>query len=58
MATRAHVQTWKGQLRLPQPIADWLRERADANFRSLNAEIVEQIRQAMERQRANPSRGA
>ena len=38
---------WRGQVRLPEPMFQWVRERADASFRSVNAEFVEVIREAM-----------
>ena len=39
---------WRGQVRMPTPLAEWVRERGQKNFRSLNAEMVELIRRAKE----------
>jgi len=36
-------------MRLPQPMIDWVKNRADDNFRSVNAELVELVREAMKR---------
>jgi hypothetical protein len=48
MAGRSKIDAWRGQIRIPRQIADWLQSKADSNFRSLNAEIVETIRRAKE----------
>lgn len=49
MAThKAKVDTWRGAVRMPLPLAQWLQQKADANFRSLNAELVEMVRRARE----------
>ena len=37
---------WRGQLRLPGPLATWVKERADESYRSLNAELVAMIKDA------------
>lgn len=37
---------WRGQLRLPAPLAEWVKQRAESSYRSLNAELVEMIREA------------
>jgi hypothetical protein len=37
---------WRGQVRIPEPMMEWMRVRAQSNFRSLNAELVELIREA------------
>lgn len=47
-SSRNRIDAWKGQIRMPMPIAIWLRDRAQANFRSLNAEVVEIVRRAKE----------
>jgi len=46
MATRKDIEIWRGQVRLPGPLAEWIKERADQSYRSLNAEFVEVIREA------------
>ncbi|NDZ11466.1 hypothetical protein C7T35_01530 [Variovorax sp. WS11] len=45
---RLKVDTWRGAIRMPLPLAQWLQARADANYRSLNAELVEMVRRAKE----------
>lgn len=45
---RQKIDAWRGQLRIPRPIAEWLKAKADANYRTLNAELVEQIRRVKE----------
>ena len=47
-SSRSRIDAWKGQIRMPMPIAIWLKKRAQDNFRSLNAEIVEVVRRARE----------
>ena len=42
------VDTWRGQIRLPLPLAEWLQRKADSNYRTLNAEVVEMVRRAKE----------
>ena len=42
------IDAWRGQIRMPMPLADWLKARAEANFRSVNAELVEIARRAKE----------
>jgi hypothetical protein len=51
-SSRNRIDAWKGQIRMPMPIALWLKDRAQANFRSLNAEVVEIVRRAKELERA------
>ena len=46
MANQKGVEVWRGQVRLPAPLAEWVKERAQDSFRSLNAEFVEVIREA------------
>jgi hypothetical protein len=49
MATnKAKVDSWRGAIRMPLPLANWLQQKADSNFRSLNAELVEMVRRARE----------
>lgn len=42
------IEAWRGQIRLPLPLAEWLKDRAGRNFRTLNAELVEIARRAKE----------
>lgn len=49
MATQKGPDVWRGQVRLPAPMIQWLKERAEASFRSANAEFVEVVREAMQR---------
>lgn len=46
MAIRKGAESWRGQIRVPKPISDWVQEQAQKNFRSMNAEIVELLRSA------------
>ncbi|WP_211260294.1 hypothetical protein [Xenophilus azovorans] len=39
---------WRGQIRLPAPLAAWLAERAAARYRTINAEIVDLVLRAQE----------
>ncbi len=48
MAMKNICSFWRGQIRMPTPLAEWVRERGQKNFRSLNAEMVELIRRAKE----------
>jgi hypothetical protein len=49
MATsKSKIDAWRGAVRMPLPLAQWLQHRADSNFRSLNAELVEMVRRARE----------
>jgi hypothetical protein len=50
MAIARNVVAWRGQVRLPKPMMDWVQKRAGENFRSVNAEIMEVIREAMQRE--------
>lgn len=45
---KVKVDTWRGQIRLPMPLAEWLQGKANANYRSLNQELVEMVRRAKE----------
>lgn len=47
MAEEAKV--WRSQVRLPLPMIDWVKQQAQQNFRSVNAELAEVIRVAMQR---------
>ena len=44
MATNIETKIWRSQIRLPKQLMDALKRRADSNFRTLNSEIVEIIR--------------
>jgi hypothetical protein len=46
MANKRDVEMWRGQVRIPEPLADWIKERAKQSYRSLNAEFVEVVREA------------
>lgn len=48
MALPKKIDHWRGQIRMPMPLALWLQEQAQRNFRSLNAEIVEHVRRYRE----------
>jgi hypothetical protein len=39
---------WRGQVRLPAPLAAWVRSRAESNYRSVNQEFVELVRRMKE----------
>lgn len=39
---------WRGQIRMPAPLAGWLKARADDRYRSINAEIVDIVLRAKE----------
>jgi len=51
--------TYKGtavhrtQYRLPKPMAEWLKAQAAGHFRSMNAELLEIIREAMQKKSSN-----
>lgn len=53
MATEKGVEVYRSQYRLPKPMADWLKAQATAHYRSVNAELIEIIRDAMERSRSS-----
>ena len=40
----------RSQVRLPTELATWLRSQADDNFRSMNAEIVQRLKQSRAQQ--------
>lgn len=44
---------WRSQVRLPFPMIEWVRRQAANNFRSVNAELAEVIRAAMQRTTKN-----
>lgn len=48
MALTKKLDYWRGQIRMPMPLAVWLQDQAQRNFRSLNAEIVEHVRRLKE----------
>jgi len=37
----------RAQYRLPKPMADWLKARAESHFRSMNAELLDIIHATM-----------
>ena len=45
MANRREVELWRGQVRMPVPLMDWVEKRASESYRSLNAELVEVVRE-------------
>jgi hypothetical protein len=51
MPKRKSVEVWRGQVRLPMPLFEWVRERSEQNFRSVNAELLEIVREAMTREK-------
>ncbi len=40
------TEVWRGQVRMPKPIAEWLQGQAQKNFRSINAQIVQLLNEA------------
>ncbi|WP_158248841.1 Arc family DNA-binding protein [Chromobacterium sinusclupearum] len=46
----------RSQYRFPQPVADWLKQQAATNFRSVNAELLAILHDAMQKQILDPSR--
>lgn len=50
MASGKGIEVHRSQYRLPKPMADWLKAQADSHYRSVNAELVEIIREAMKRE--------
>ncbi|BEP34362.1 hypothetical protein GmRootV59_13360 [Variovorax sp. V59] len=55
---RQKVDAWRGQVRIPRPLADWLQAKAEANYRSLNAELVEMARRVKEQEALAQAQGA
>ena len=49
-----HIETeiYRSQYRLPKTLAEWLRAEAAANFRSVNAELLAILHEAMQRRSA------
>lgn len=56
MALTKKLDYWRGQIRMPMPLAVWLQDQAQRNFRSLNAEIVEHVRRLKEETEKKESR--
>lgn len=50
----SQTEFYRSQYRLPIPIANWLKMEATANFRSVNAELIAILHEAM--QRRSPSK--
>jgi hypothetical protein len=48
MAIEKGLEVWRGQVRLPEPLAKWVKQRAKNNFQSMNAQVVELLRSAKE----------
>jgi RNAse (barnase) inhibitor barstar len=46
--TRQKTETWRGQVRMPLPIAEWVRAKADKNYRTMNSQVVEMLRRIKE----------
>lgn len=46
MAMQQGTEVWRGQVRMPKVISDWIQTEAKKNFRSTNAEIVELLKEA------------
>ena len=55
MILKGRSDIWRAQTRIPKVIADWVQDEAQKNFRSMNAEIVELLRQAKDRATKNVS---
>ena len=53
MIIREKVDNWRGQMRIPRPIADWIQGEAQKNFRSMNAELIELLKAAKDRAEKN-----
>lgn len=51
MAYTSKAKFWRSQVRIPQQMIDWVKARAETSCRSLNAEIVEVIRERMEQEK-------
>lgn len=45
MANKREVDVWRGQVRIPMPLMDWVEERAKGSYRTINAEFVEVVRE-------------
>lgn len=50
MSFQNKIDVWRGQIRIPLPLAEWVQERGQENFRSMNAEIVEILRRFKEQE--------
>lgn len=48
MAMQKKIDAWRGQIRMPMPLAMWIQEQGQKNFRSMNAELVEMVRRYRE----------
>ena len=47
MPKKVTVEMWRGQVRIPMPLMKWVQQRAAENFRSVNAELLEIVHEAM-----------
>ncbi|MFN4236055.1 MAG: Arc family DNA-binding protein [Vogesella sp.] len=45
----AQTEIYRSQYRLPMPVANWLKTQAASNFRSVNAELIAILHEAMQR---------
>lgn len=52
---KGNIGVHRTQYRIPVPLADWLKSRAEKHFRSVNAELVDIVREAMSREPSNIS---
>ncbi|MCA0973403.1 Arc family DNA-binding protein [Halomonas denitrificans] len=46
---------YRTQVRMPPQIADWLKERAKDEGRSLNSQMVQMFKEAMQREQQRPA---
>lgn len=47
MPRKTTIEMWRGQVRIPMPLMEWVQQRAVENFRSVNAELLEIVHEAM-----------
>lgn len=52
MAFIQGVEAWRGQVRLPMPMYNFVKQRSINNYRSVNAELIEIIREQMGKDKA------
>lgn len=52
MAIAKKIDHWRGQIRMPMPLALWLQDQAQRNYRSVNMELVEVVRRYREESEA------
>lgn len=51
MAYNSKAKFWRSQVRVPEAIIDWVKERTEQTCRSVNSEIVEILREAKDREK-------